>query len=366
MKIWTTTDWHIGKYTNRGEKWLNMMEEYFFDIFIPFIKRHAKKDDILVICGDITDNRIALDMRAIDLIVRIFEELSQHIECHVLSGNHDQRLMKDPDINSVSIIRNIPNVYTYIYKSSLELNGKKIGFMPWTNDKAEEQKILKSFNGFDYVFCHSDLNGCRTQMYPTRPKNKELLDIEDFKGIGRVFSGHIHIRQTIENFTFIGTPYQLDRNDLGNTKGFYVIDLDSEEELFVENTHSPEFVKIVIKKEKDLEKLEKELNSEKINYVDVEISKTLLVNNPHIKLKIDKLSNKTRIKKIDQIEDLVKEDKVQEKRSIKNKTIKDISIEWSEELKLSDEVDFFTDIEFKKNMKDVIEKCFNILHQTQE
>lgn len=362
MRIWIISDAHLGKYSTKGDKWNIMMRSYFFDFLIPIIKENAKKDDKFFFLGDLFDNRIALDMTAINLAVEIFEELTKNIECHVLLGNHDQRMMKDPTINGIATIRNIKNLHTYSKPATLEINDLKIGMMPWLNGKVEEQEILKSFNGYDYVFCHSDLNGCRTQLYPTRPMSKGLLDIEDFEGIGRVFSGHIHIVQTINNFTFVGCPYHLDRNDVTNRKGIHVINTKNKKETFIENDFSPEFIKIIINKEKDLDKLKTECNNDKVNYIDVEISKTLLVNNPHIKLEIDKLSNKSRIERIELIDDLVVEDKVvKPKKEVKGKTIKDISLEYVNDIQLNSDVDFITELEFKKKLKEVVNNCFEIL-----
>lgn len=366
MKIWILSDAHLGKYATKGDKWMNMMRSYFFDFFIPMLEESVKPDDKFVFCGDLFDNRIALDMTAINLAVEIFEKLSTILECHVIFGNHDLRMMKDPTINGLATIRNIKNVFTYSEPTSLVWNNKKIGIMPWLNSKTEEQETLKTFNGFDYVFCHSDLNGCRTQLYPTRPISKSLLDIEDFSGIGRVFSGHIHIVQTINNFTFVGSPYQLDRNDLMNRKGIYIVNTKNDKEIFIENTHSPEFVKIIIKEEKDIEKLKKECNSEKINYIDLEISKTLLVNYPHIKLEIDKLSNKTRIQNIELINDLVKEKTDKTKVTVKGKSIKDISFEYINDIKFNEDIEFFTELDFKKGLKDTVIKCFDLLDITKK
>lgn len=363
MKIWIISDAHLGKYGAKGDKWLNMMKSYFFDYFIPTLKENSKPGDKLFFLGDLFDNRISLDLTVINLAVEIFEELTKYIECHILLGNHDQRMMKDPTINGIATIRNISNLYTYSAPTTLDINGIKIGIMPWLSSKDEEIKVLKSFNGYDYVFCHSDLNGCRTQLYPTRPINKNLLEIEDFSGIGRVFSGHIHIRQTINNFTFVGCPYHLDRNDVGNIKGIHVINLKNKKEFFIENDFSPEFIKISLKEPTDLEKLKTEINNEKINYIDLEISKTLLLNNPKIKLEIDKLQNKNRISSIEMLNDIIEQEKVNEtiKKNIKNKTIKDISLEWTDDLKLNQNINFFTELEFKSKLYETIEQCFSIL-----
>ena len=56
MKVFITTDWHFGVYLNNLDKWLDMMEDYFYNSFIPYIRENAKPGDILIHCGDLYDN----------------------------------------------------------------------------------------------------------------------------------------------------------------------------------------------------------------------------------------------------------------------------------------------------------------------
>jgi hypothetical protein len=44
----------------------------------------------------------------------------------------------------------------------------------------------------DYLFCHSDLNGCKMHLNSVAHRNADKIDI-DFNKY-KEFSGHIHIR----------------------------------------------------------------------------------------------------------------------------------------------------------------------------
>lgn len=363
MNLFIISDPHFGKYTLDSDKWLNLMKNYFYDFFIPIIKKYAKKNDKLLILGDLFDNRNSIDMRAINIVVELFENLSEIIECHVLLGNHDQRMMNDPNINSIATIRNIKNVYVYHEPTEITFDNKTALMFPWVHGKNTEKEILEKYSGKDLLFCHSDLNGCRTQLNPTRPNNRNILDIEDFNGYGKIYSGHIHIVQTIQNFTFVGSPYHLDRNDIDNTKGIYVYNTKKNEDFFIENDYSPEFKKFKITEEKHIKKLKKELENTN-NFIDIEISNNLIVNNPQLRLEFDNLTNKHKIERIEYIDDIVKDNDKEEKPNKKdysNKTIKEISLDWVDELKINDETDMFKEIELRQEMKNTVEKCFSIL-----
>lgn len=361
MKFFLLSDAHLGKYSSDSDRWLNLMRSYFFDFFIPFIKKNAKSTDKFFFLGDLFDNRTSIDMRALTLAVEIFEELSKIIECHVLLGNHDQRMMNDPTINSIVTIRNIPNVITYSKESVLEIDGHKILILPWIHGKNSEKEIMEKHKNCDMLLCHSDLNGCRTQLYPTRPINRNILDIEDFSGFSKVYSGHIHIVQTIKNFTFVGSPYHLDRNDVWNKKGIWVYDTKKKQDVFIENEFSPEFIKHKILKSEDLSILNDLLQTN--NFIDVEISKNLFLNEPNLRLEFDKLSNKYRIENIDYIDD-IEVNSIEKKQPsyVKGLTIKEASEAWCDRIKINIDTDLFTEIEFRQNMKKTIENCYNILN----
>jgi hypothetical protein len=44
-----------------------------------------------------------------------------------------------------------------------------------------------------------------------------------------------------------------------------------------------------------------------------------------------------------------------------SKTIKDVSYEWVDNIKINEETDFISEIEIKSKMKETIEECFNLL-----
>ena len=335
MKIWLISDTHFGKYAIDSDKWLNIMTSYFYDFFIPTLKKHKKPGDILFFLGDLYDNRTSINIKVINTVVKLFEDLSEIIDIHMILGNHDNFNMIDTDINSICTIRNIKNITIYEQPNQIIFDGLKIAIMPWIYGKDNEIKILEKYSGSDLLFCHSDLNGCRTQLYPTRPLSKRILDITDFKGYGKVYSGHIHIVQEINNFTFVGCPYHLDRNDYENVKGIFVYDTKKKTDFFIENNFSPEFKKIKILKDSDFDILKKELETN--NFIDLQISNNLLLNSPHLRLELDKLTNKYKIENLEFINDIVKEIKPRlQSNTLKNKSIKDISHEWIDAIKINE------------------------------
>jgi DNA repair exonuclease SbcCD nuclease subunit len=365
MKIWIISDTHFGKYSLDTDRWLNLMKSYFYDFFIPTIKNYKKEGDVLVFLGDLFDNRNSISLKVLNTVVKLFEDLSNIIECHVILGNHDNFNMNDPEINSVCTIRNIPGVIVYDRPKVVAFGDKTALMMPWIHGKNSEKEVLEKYSGQDLLFCHSDLNGCRTQVNPTRPVSRQVLDIDDFGGYGRVYSGHIHIVQTIQNFTFVGSPYHLDRNDVGNTKGIFVYNTKKNNDVFIPNDFSPEFKKVKVYQEKDMTQLNDEIL--KKHFVDLEISNNLMLNSPHVRLELDKICNKYKIEGLEFIDDVVlDEEPIKYDNYTVGKSIKEISMEWADRLKMNIDLDLFTEIEIKAKMQETIDQCFNIYQSTKK
>ena len=67
------SDSHLGCRSN-SVLWLQIIEDYFFNFFIPLIKKEYKKGDVLYHLGDVFDNRQSVNLAAQDLAIRVYNE----------------------------------------------------------------------------------------------------------------------------------------------------------------------------------------------------------------------------------------------------------------------------------------------------
>lgn len=284
MRVFMTTDWHFGIYLNDLNKWLNMMEDYFYNFFIPYLKDNVKEGDILIHCGDLYDNRTSIPIIVSYKVEKILAKISEILPVHIIVGNHDLYNKGTNDVNSVRLFDHIEGINVYTETTSIELFDKKLVLMPWVEKRLDMIQDIKDNPG-DYLFCHSDLNGCRMHLNSVAHRNPDKIDVFEFKGYKHCFSGHIHIRQTNTNFTFIGAPYHMDRNDMNDQKGITILDVVSGEVEFVPNNYSPIFKKVSIRDEEDIELLETLKNSK--DYIDLMISNNMLINNRKLRRKLE-------------------------------------------------------------------------------
>lgn len=306
-KIYMSTDWHFGVYKLNLQKYLTIQLDYFYKEFIPYLEENVKEGDLLFMLGDMFDDRTAVPIIVQNKVEELLMDLGKILPVHIIVGNHDTWNKGNNIINSPKLFRHLPNIHVYESTHTLEIDGKKLVLMPWIETKDEMIEEI-SKNPGDYLFCHSDLNGCRMHLNSIAHRNRDKIDVHEFRKYTKVFTGHIHIRQIQENVEFIGAPYQMDRNDYNDKKGLTILDLNSGETEFVENTISPTFKKFKIEKDGDILLLE-HLDTKKF-FVDLEINNSVLVGKrKNRKLLEEHLSNK-KFASVDYINDLIKKEEV--------------------------------------------------------
>ena len=268
------TDTHIGV-RNSSAEWLQITREYFKDFFIPLLKKEKKAGDFLIHLGDVFDSRHSLNLFAMNLALEIFEEIAQIMPIVIILGNHDIAKKLSNDVNSVKILKWIPNIKVIEEPEVLNISGKKLLMMPWRSSHVEELECIKS-NPADFMFCHTEMQGLKFNKNTTIETG---LDFNEIKAFRKVYAGHIHFAQKKDNFRMLGCPYPMTRSDINNEKGIWRLDLESEEETYFPNTVSPKFVRMLF--ENVLELDEKDAKEKfRNNFVDILVDPKWSLNFP--------------------------------------------------------------------------------------
>jgi calcineurin-like phosphoesterase family protein len=305
-KIFLIGDTHIGLgYPNSVDKWLKVHQEYFSKFLIPLLKKEAKPGDIILHLGDLFDNRNIIPINLLNYGMDIVEEISKIAPFHIIVGNHDCWSKSSDEINTIRPFKWIPNVFIYDKTSQIEYNSLRLCFMPYIEKRLEQINLINQNKDCDYLFCHSDLNGCRMHLTSVGHRNSDKIDVDDFKCFKRVFSGHIHIRQVSKNFEFIGSNFQMDRNDYGDQKGITILDTNTGETEFIKNDVSPVFKKVRISNEEDIEIIESLKDSK--DYIDISISNNLLISNRKLRRKLEIILERGNFASVEYIDDITKE-----------------------------------------------------------
>jgi len=276
-KIFLLGDLHLG-IRNNSIEWANSQKSFLIDHFLNEIDKHEFNEDtdILIQEGDWFHNREHTNNRIWNDSLEIFSALSKKFKrgVYIILGNHDVYYKDNNSIHSLKGIEKIfPNIHVFEKPEILSLNSiHNFLMLPWIEDEDKITKEVTSYIGkADYIICHADIKNFKLNKWV---KLHSGLDTKLLSNFSRVFSGHIHIHQEDGNVLYTGTPFELDRGDRGNPKGYHVIDLIDNNgntkivETFEENKFSPKFIKIDAFDllEMKLSDIQKTFNN---NYVDV-------------------------------------------------------------------------------------------------
>ena len=234
------SDVHFGK--GNIEK-LHIMKDYFDNFFIPFVKQQKKSHNpCIVIAGDYFDNRQNIDINVLNVAIDVMKCIANECQVYVVIGNHDIYKKCETDITSLKPFDDVDGVMLIYDKYELTLkDDKKLLLVSWIGDFKKENKIIaENKDNYDILVFHTELSGM------TYDNNRPIINglnldiVEDDK----IVSGHIHKRQESKKGIYLGSPYHLDRSDIGNRKGIYTFTVDNGKLIrsFYENTYSPEYV----------------------------------------------------------------------------------------------------------------------------
>jgi len=240
-RIFLLSDLHFGVRANSLE-WLNNQLHFFANFYFPFLKKNVKKGDVFFMLGDWFDNRQLLDINVMNKAIDVIYQISKLMPVYLMTGNHDIYKKHDTDVNSLAAFRFIPNVTIYEDPIIVTNGTSKILVLPWIGTKEEEEKYAKANSKkADFIFAHTDMAGFK---YDNGRHIVKGANLRDIKGYKKIFSGHIHKRQTIDHMFYIGSPYHTKRGDIGNVKKVFIFDPDKNEVEGFDNTLSSVFQRI--------------------------------------------------------------------------------------------------------------------------
>lgn len=242
-KVAMVSDIHFGVNKN-SELFLNSSIRFFTEEFVPYLR--AENISTILILGDVFDNRNNINVKVNDEVYNLFINVLNEFKIYILIGNHDIYYKTSNEVHSLKLLNHLENVEVIDKVCHIELFGVNTMFCPWVFDY-HDQELIKTFeeSTADVLFGHFDIVGFA--LNSTRV-SLEGLNSEVFHGFKKVFSGHYHTPSSKKfgktEIVYIGSPYQMTRNDKNETKGFIVLNLDSLRYKRVANTVSTKFIEV--------------------------------------------------------------------------------------------------------------------------
>jgi DNA repair exonuclease SbcCD nuclease subunit len=253
--------------------------------------------------GDLFHSRQKIDVATYQWTFEIFCKWMHGLarpNVYLLVGNHDMVHKFKPDICSIKPLSSIGGVIVVDTPTTIEIGNHPVDFLPFTENPIEG---LKNWSGHrEILLGHIALDGAiLNSIYQTHAEvlvehdgDMTVVNTDAFKDWERVFLGHYHFGQKIENIEYLGSPLQLTFGEAFQDKHLIVYDLDTWTVEYVLNDFSP---KHIILSEGDIDKYDLTNNFIRIMVDDISSSELVEFRNDLLSKNLGSLDIRQKQKK---------------------------------------------------------------------
>lgn len=203
MRVLMTTDLHLNAREDDSYRWKFLTKD-----LVRFIEEY--EPDALLILGDLTHDKDRHPATLVNAIVDHLLELADHCPIYILKGNHDY---VEKDCPFFRFLPELSDSVEFIWEpTEIAFDTVNGLFLPHTRNPLADWELL-DFSNADYLFLHETVHGSKS----SNGFELEGVDTKTFKKLGfrgeAIFSGDIHVPQTVGPVIYIGTPYHVHFGD---------------------------------------------------------------------------------------------------------------------------------------------------------
>ena len=222
MKIAIITDQHFG--FKKGSKLFHeYFQKFYEEVFFPTLQERGITT--VIDMGDTFDSRKGIDLYSLDWAQRNYFDRIRDLGITLYSvvGNHTAFYKNTNEVNTIDLLlREYDNVNTITECTDIDIDGCKICMVPWINsDNSEYTYKMIRESSAKVAMGHLELNGFYAHHGYTMEDGD---DIQPYQKFDRVFSGHYHTRSSDGRIFYLGNPYEMFWNDVGDSRGFHIFD----------------------------------------------------------------------------------------------------------------------------------------------
>ena len=235
MKVAIITDQHFGARKN-SKHFHDYFLRFYNDVFFPTIEKAGITT--IVDMGDTFDSRKGIDFSSLSWAKNNYYDRLADMGCtiHTIVGNHTAYYKNTNEVNAVDLLlREYDNVKVYSEATEIKLGDLGVLLIPWINNENEGQTlqaIKKSKSPM--AMGHLECKGFRIHRGYVMETG---TDVQVFDKFEKVYSGHYHTRSDNEKLYYLGNPYEMFWNDLGDTRGFHIFDTETLEHTPIDNPY---------------------------------------------------------------------------------------------------------------------------------
>ena len=235
MKLAIITDQHFGSRKN-SKHFHDYFLRFYNDVFFPILEKEGITT--IIDMGDTFDSRKGIDFSSLSWAKNNYYNRLREMGCeiHTIVGNHTAYYKNTNEINAIDLLlREYENVKIYSEATEIKLDKLNVLLIPWINSENEENtlKMIRKSKS-PCVMGHLECKGFRIHRGYIMETG---TDVKVFDKFDRVYSGHYHTRSDNGKVYYLGNPYEMFWNDLGDTRGFHLFDTDTLEHTPINNPY---------------------------------------------------------------------------------------------------------------------------------
>jgi DNA repair exonuclease SbcCD nuclease subunit len=239
-KIAMFTDIHWGARGNDETHNLDNLE--FIDWFISKLPADISHIGFL---GDWFESRSAINISTLNYSVQGMRKLNAlGIPIIFVTGNHDLYRRTTRDVHSLEVFDEFENVKLIDKPTVFQSAARNVMVTPYLFDHEYHNLALETINEKCSVCLgHFEFKGFVLTGYSTVLEHGP--DHLAFKHLTRLFSGHFHKRQFLDNVVYIGNPFGTNHGDAGDfNRGACVYTFETDKVEFYEWADAPSYYKV--------------------------------------------------------------------------------------------------------------------------
>ena len=235
MKVAIITDQHFGARKN-SKHFHDYFLKFYNEVFFPVL--YSEGITTIVDMGDTFDSRKGIDFSALSWAKKNYYNRLREMGCEIYTivGNHTAYYKNTNEINAIDLLlREYENVKIYSEATEIKLDKLNVLLIPWINSENEKKtlKMIKKSKS-PMAMGHLECKGFRIHRGYVMETG---TDVKLFDKFEKVYSGHYHTRSDNEKLYYLGNPYEMFWNDMGDTRGFHIFDTETLEHTPIDNPY---------------------------------------------------------------------------------------------------------------------------------
>jgi len=204
--------------------------------------------DAVLFGGDLLHDRQRIDSLTYNQIFNVLEKYqNSNFKVYLLLGNHDLWFSTNLSVSSVRPFKALNNYEVIDSTLSKDICGVNWHFMPYTHEPiAELEKLRKDIKN-SYLLGHLAIDGAKlnssgsiSDVIIEHDGDMVAVGKDLFHSYKRAFFGHYHSAQKLTpTIEYIGSPLELSFGEAGEKKHIIILDSNTNELEYIENTFSP-------------------------------------------------------------------------------------------------------------------------------